>query len=142
MLFRSAIKNVGEGAIESIIAARADGPFRSLADLCQRIDLRLANKRVLESLIKVGALDDLGHPAQLLVALDDAIAYGQAQQRDRVSGQVSLFDSLGADEVQLERPLPVTTPASSRERLRWEKELIGLYLSDHPLGELAGEIGR
>jgi DNA polymerase-3 subunit alpha len=137
-----AIKNVGEGAIESIIAARADGPFRSLADLCARVDLRLANKRVLESLIKCGAMDSLGHPAQLLLGLDDAIAYGQAQQRDRVSGQVSLFDSFAPGEVALERPLPTATPASSRERLRWEKELMGLYLSDHPLGELAAEIGR
>ncbi len=138
-----AIKNVGESAIVSIIAARtADGPFRSLADLCSRVDLRLVNKRVLESLIKVGALSGLGHPAQLLLALDDAIAYGQAQQRDRVSGQVSLFDGLATEEVELARPLPVATPASSRERLRWEKELLGLYLSDHPLGELAAEIGR
>ena len=137
-----AIKNVGESAIESIILARETGPFRSLADLCQRVDLRLVNKRVLESLVKVGALSELGHPAQLLLALDDAIAYGQAQQRDRVSGQVSLFDSLGAEEVVLERPLPTATPASSRERLRWEKELIGLYLSDHPLGELAADMGR
>ena len=137
-----AIKNVGEGAIESIILARETGPFRSLADLCQRVDLRLVNKRVLESLVKVGGLSALGHPAQLLLALDDAIAYGQAQQRDRVSGQVSLFDSLGTDEVVLERPLPHATPAGSRERLRWEKELIGLYLSDHPLGELAAEMGR
>ncbi|MFN8621808.1 MAG: DNA polymerase III subunit alpha [Chloroflexota bacterium] len=137
-----AIKNVGEGAIESIIAARQDGPFRSIADLCARVDLRLVNKRVLESLVKVGAMDALGHPAQLLLALDDAIAFGQAQQRDRVSGQVSLFDNLGADEVVLERPLPNATPASSRERLRWEKELLGLYLSDHPLGELAAEMGR
>ncbi len=137
-----AIKNVGEGAIESIVAARAEAPFRSLADLCARVDLRLANKRVLESLIKCGALDGLGHPAQLLLALDDAIGYGQVQQRDRISGQVSLFDSLAAGDVVLERPLPTATPASSRERLRWEKELMGLYLSDHPLGELAAEIGR
>ncbi|MFO1540488.1 MAG: DNA polymerase III subunit alpha [Chloroflexota bacterium] len=139
-----AIKNVGESAIESIVAARADGgPFRSLADLCARVDLRLVNKRVLESLIKVGALAALGHPAQLLLALDDAIGFGQAQQRDRVSGQVSLFDSLGTDDTAaLARPLPSATPVTSRERLRWEKELLGLYLSDHPLGELAGEIGR
>ena len=95
-----AVKNVGEGAIESIVAAReAGGDFRSLADLCARVDLRLVNKRVLESLVKVGALSAFGHPAQLLLALDDAIAYGQAEQRDRISGQASLFDDLGADEV-------------------------------------------
>jgi DNA polymerase III subunit alpha len=137
-----AVKNVGSGAIESIVAARTeDGPFRSLADFCARVDLRLANRRVLESLIKVGALNLLGHPAQLLVALDDALAAGQATQRDRLTGQVSLFDS-GADSAPLERPLPEgISEAPPRERLRWEKELLGLYLSDHPLGELASVIG-
>ncbi len=138
-----AVKNVGQGAIESIVAARTDGgPFGSLADFCARVDLRLANRRVLESLIKVGALNSLGHPAQLLVALDDALAAGQAAQRDRLTGQVSLFDS-GADSAPLERPLPEgISEAPPRERLRWEKELLGLYLSDHPLGELASLIGN
>ena len=137
-----AIKNVGHGAIESIVAARTEGgPYRSLADFCARIDLRLVNRRVLESLIKVGALNNLGHAAQLLVALDDALAAGQASQRDRLTGQVSLFDSTD-DAAPLERPLPDNiTEAAPRERLRWEKELLGLYLSDHPLGELAGVIG-
>src|SRR4029079_15049974 len=87
-----AIKNVGLGAIESIVEARAEGgQFRSLADFCARIDLRLVNRRVLESLVKVGALNAIGHPAQLLDALDDALASGQAVQRDRLTGQVSLF---------------------------------------------------
>ena len=100
-----AVKNVGQGAIESIIAAReADGEFRSLTDLCRRIDLRLVNKRVLESLIKVGALGRFGHPAQLLVALDDAMASAQAEQRDRSSGQTALFGGEAEPEA-LERPL-------------------------------------
>ena len=138
-----AVKNVGASAIESIVACRdAEGRYRSLADLCARVDLRLVNKRVLESLIKVGALNELGHPAQLLMALDDAMAFGQAQQRDRISGQGSLFDMLGGDDAALERPLPRSTEAPARERLRWEKELLGLYLSDHPMGELAAEMGR
>ncbi|MEP7360850.1 MAG: DNA polymerase III subunit alpha, partial [Chloroflexota bacterium] len=139
-----AIKNVGHGAIESILASRAEaGEFRSLADFCNRIDLRLVNRRVLESLIKVGALNSLGHPAQLLLALDDALAAGQAAQRDRLTGQVSLFDMASDAGVPLERPLPDNiTEAAPRERLRWEKELLGLYLSDHPLGELAGTIGE
>ena len=137
-----AVKNVGQGAIESIIAARAGGgPFRSLADLCARVDLRLVNRRVLESLVKVGALDRLGHPAQLLDALDDALAAGQATQRDLLTGQTSLFD-LAADSAGLEKPLPVRSEAPLRERLRWEKELLGLYLSDHPLGEIAEPLGR
>jgi len=137
-----AVKNVGEGAILSIVAAREEGgDYRSLADLCTRIDLRLANKRVLESLIRVGALSDFGHPAQLLIALDDAIAAAQATQRDRASGQTSLFD-LAVDPDSLEKPLPTTPEAPPRERLRWEKELLGLYLSDHPLGEVADRISK
>ena len=93
-----AVKNVGQGAIESIIAARAEGgPFRSLTDFCTRIDLRLANRKVLEALIKVGALRAFGHPAQLLLGLDDAIGSAQATQRDRITGQTSLFDLGAAD---------------------------------------------
>jgi len=138
-----AVKNVGQGAIESIIAARdADGEFRSLTDFCTRIDLRLANRKVLEALIKVGALNALGHPAQLLLGLDDAIAAAQATQRDRISGQTSLFDLGAADAAALERPLPPATEVPVRERLRWEKELLGLYLSEHPMGEVAEQVGR
>ncbi|CAN5775298.1 DNA polymerase III subunit alpha [soil metagenome] len=138
-----AIKNVGQGAIESIIAAREEGAsFRSLVDMCSRVDVRLVNRRVLESLIKVGALSPLGHQAQLLAALDDALGAGQAVQRDRLTGQVSLFDMSG-DDATLERPLPTgISEVPPRERLRWEKELLGLYLSDHPLGELATELGE
>ncbi|MGA3058102.1 MAG: DNA polymerase III subunit alpha [Candidatus Limnocylindrales bacterium] len=137
-----AVKNVGEGAIESIIAARQEGgEFRSLADFCSRVDLRLANKRVLESLIKVGAMSRFGHAAQLLAALDDALAAGGAAQRDRTTGQTALFD-LGSSPEALEKPLPQVPEALSRERLRWEKELLGLYLSEHPLGAIADQIAR
>jgi DNA polymerase-3 subunit alpha len=137
-----AVKNVGQGAIESIIAGRAEGgPFTSLADFCTRIDLRLANRKVLEALIKVGALNAFGHPAQVLLGLDDAIATGQAAQRDRISGQTSLFDLGGAEATALDRPLPLTPEVPVRERLRWEKELLGLYLSEHPMGEVAAEVG-
>jgi DNA polymerase-3 subunit alpha len=137
-----AVKNVGEGAIDSIVEARqADGEFRSLTDFCTRVDLRLANRRVLESLIKVGAMSRFGHPAQLLAALDDALAAGQAAQRDRTSGQTSLFDMAAAPEA-MDRPPPAVPEAASRERLRWEKELLGLYLSEHPLGALADQIAQ
>ena len=132
------MKNVGEGAIESIIAAREEGgEFRSLGDFCNRIDLRLVNRKVLESLAKVGALSMLGHPAQILLGLDDALAAGQASQRDRITGQTSLFDMGGEEATAIERPLPSTPETPVRERLRWEKELLGLYLSDHPMGEVA-----
>lgn len=135
-----AVKNVGQGAIEAIVAARASGgAFRSLADFCARVDLRLANRRVLESLVRVGALNELGHPAQLLDALDEAMAAGQVAQRDRASGQSSLFEVAGEPGV-LERPLPVVSEVPLKERLRWEKELLGMYLSDHPLGAIAEEL--
>ena len=138
-----AVKNVGEGAIESIIKAREEGgEFRSLTDFCTRVDLRLANRKVLESLAKVGALNCFGHPAQILLGLDDALAAGQAAQRDRISGQTSLFDMGGDEAATLERPLPSTPETPVRERLRWEKELMGLYLSDHPMGEVAERVGQ
>jgi DNA polymerase-3 subunit alpha len=138
-----AVKNVGQGAIESIIAAReAEGAFRTLGDLCRRIDLRLANRKVLESLAKVGALNAFGHPAQVLEGLDDAIAAGAATQRDLATGQTSLFDVGAADAMVMERPLPNVPEAPVRERLRWEKELLGLYLSEHPMGEVADRVGE
>src|SRR5690242_17179689 len=137
-----AVKNVGQGAIESIIAAREDGgPFRSLTDFCTRIDLRLANRKVLEALAKVGALRPFGHPSQILLGLDDAIAAAQATQRDRISGQTSLFDLAADVAAVFERPLPTATEVPVRERLRWEKELLGLYLSEHPMGEVAEQVG-
>jgi hypothetical protein len=138
-----AVKNVGEGAIESIIKAREDGgEFRSLVDFCSRVDLRLANRKVLESLARVGALNAFGHPAQILLGLDDAVGAGQATQRDRVSGQTSLFDMGAAETAGFERPLPSTAEVPVRERLRWEKELLGLYLSEHPMGEVAEHVGQ
>jgi hypothetical protein len=138
-----AVKNVGEGAIESIIAAReADGRFRSLTDFCSRVDLRLVNRKVVESLARVGALNALGHPAQILLGLDDAMAAAQATQRDRLTGQTSLFDLGAAEALELERPLPPASEAPVRERLRWEKELLGLYLSEHPMGEIADQVGQ
>ena len=83
-----------------------------------------------------------GHPAQILLGLDDALAAGQAAQRDRITGQTSLFDMGGDDAAALERPLPSTPETPVRERLRWEKELLGLYLSDHPMGEVAERVGQ
>ncbi|MBI2782108.1 MAG: DNA polymerase III subunit alpha [Chloroflexi bacterium] len=137
-----AVKNVGQGAIESIIAAReAEGPFKSLGDLCRRIDLRLANRKVLESLAKVGAMSAFGHAAQILEGLDDAMAAGAATQRDLATGQTSLFDVGATESMVLERPLPKAVEVPVRERLRWEKELLGLYLSEHPMGEVADQVG-
>jgi DNA polymerase-3 subunit alpha len=134
-----AIKNVGEGSIENIVAARdAGGPFRSLEDLCGRIDLQRNNKRVLESLIKAGACDQFGPRLAQLTRLDAALATGQREQKDRASGQVALFDLAAEPAIAG----PTTGPEASRkELLGWEKELLGIYVSDHPLTDIAQRIG-
>ncbi|MGH2386069.1 MAG: OB-fold nucleic acid binding domain-containing protein, partial [Candidatus Limnocylindria bacterium] len=141
----AAIKNVGEGAIEAIVAVRDEreepGPFRSLDDLCRRVDLRTVNKRVMESLIKANALSSLGTASALLNALDGALENGQRHQRDVAAGQSTLFDlfapAAGDGSVQF---LDGGDEIPRRERLRWEKELIGLYLSEHPLGDIADQL--
>jgi DNA polymerase-3 subunit alpha len=135
-----AVKNVGEGAVEGLIEARrAGGAFRSLDDLCARIDLQRANKRVLESLIKCGACDAFGPRQAQLNALDGTLGTAQREQRDRASGQVGLFDDL-VGSVALSGPL-VGGEAPRRELLGWEKELLGIYLSEHPLQALAPRMG-
>jgi DNA polymerase III subunit alpha len=143
----AAVKNVGEGAIGVIVAARegrsevsdATGPFASLDDLCRRVDLRTVNKRVLESLIKAGALSELGSLGSLLGRLDAALEAGSRHQRDVAAGQGTLFDLFAVAEPAA---IPGEMPGDDdevprRERLRWEKELLGLYLTEHPLGEIA-----
>src|SRR4029077_13670681 len=90
---------------------------------------------------KVGALHAFGHPAQVLAGLDDAIAAAQAIQRDRITGQTSLFDVSDDEAPVLERPLPTVSEEPVRRRLAWEKELLGLYLSEHPMGEVADRVG-
>jgi DNA polymerase-3 subunit alpha len=134
-----AVKNVGEGAVEGLIEARrAGGPFRSLDDLCARIDLQRANKRVLESLIKCGACDAFGPRQAQLNNLDATLGTAQREQRDRASGQVGLFDLAGTGV--LGGPL-LGGEAPRRELLGWEKELLGIYLSEHPLQALAPKMG-
>jgi DNA-directed DNA polymerase III PolC len=145
----AAIKNVGSSAIESIVRTReADGRFTALDDFCARVDLRLVNRRVVECLIKAGAFDSLQTTrAGLLASLDQAMESGQRQQRDREEGQVSLFDALGGDAARRE-----TTPAVAarvpewpqEEMLAFEREVLGFYLSGHPLEqyrEVAQRIG-
>jgi DNA polymerase-3 subunit alpha len=136
-----AVKNVGQGAIESIIRARTDeGEFRSLRDFCERVDLRLVNSRVIEALAWVGALSAFGHPAQIVDALPTILPAAQNSQQQRATGQVSAFDLLFAEVA--DAPLPPSPEATRRERLRKEKELLGLYLSEHPMGEVAEQVGQ
>ena len=133
-----AVRNVGRAAIDSILAARATAPFTSLHDLCGRVDLRLCNKRVFEALIVSGALDDVGgaHRAQLLAALDGALQGAALEQAERTSGQSSLFGESHADAgaSPLAAPtLPNVAPMGETERLAREKEILGFYISGHPL---------
>jgi DNA polymerase-3 subunit alpha len=130
-----AVKNVGESAIQAIIDTRnAQGEFRSLYDVVEHVDLRQVNRKVFESLIQCGALDSLeGHRAQQLTALDDILNYGNIVQIDRLKGQTSLF-SASDDEVILPRPpLPEVEEWSAMDKLTAEKDLLGFYVSGHPL---------
>jgi DNA polymerase-3 subunit alpha len=137
-----AVKNVGEGAVEGIIDARRAGArYKSLDDFCGRIDLQRCNKRVLESLIKCGATASFGESRQSqLDRLDSVLSTAQREQRDREAGQVSLFGDLvlGAE---LAAPPGKVTEAPRRELLGWEKELLGIYLSEHPLQPMAERLG-
>ena len=138
----AAVKNVGEGAVREIIERRSAGPFLSLADICSRVDCRIVNRRVLESLIKAGALDGLpGNRNERLAGLDAALDYGQHGAQARALGQTSLF---GADgEGGLPPPeLPRRDPPSSAALLAQEKESIGVYISGHPLSEKADDLAR
>ena len=129
-----AVKNVGGSAVESIVAAREAGePFQSIFDFCERVDLRAANRKCIESLIKCGAFDPLeGHRGQFLAALDMAMEAGQTLQKDRAAGQASLFDfsdSFAADA----RKMPDVPKLSDSEVLAMEKDVLGFYISGHPL---------
>ncbi|MEM7411032.1 MAG: DNA polymerase III subunit alpha [Myxococcota bacterium] len=137
------VKNVGEGAIESILAARTeDGAFESLFDFAGRIDGRKVNRRVVESLVKCGAFDPLhAERAAVWATLDVALEAGAAAQRDREIGQESLFGGAGADAV----PEPELTAAAEwtdRQRLEFEKEVLGFYVTGHPLAAVRKELDR
>ncbi|MGQ9907555.1 MAG: DNA polymerase III subunit alpha [Candidatus Flexifilum sp.] len=132
----AAIKNVGIAAIQHILEARASGgPFRDLEDLCARVDLRAVGKRALECLIKVGALDSLnaGTRPQLLAALDRIISHSAELHKARQQGQIGLFGDLPLSSGDLLANLPKTDPVSAREILNWERELLGIFVSSHPI---------
>jgi DNA polymerase-3 subunit alpha len=140
----AAIKNVGPGAIEPVIAEREKGgPFKSVEDFCRRCDLRGINRRVVESLVKVGVFDSLGiNRGTLLNNINRVMGLAQREQRLRETGQSTMFDLFGGVAAV---PMPglELEPAevSLRERLGWEKELTGVYLSEHPFSSVAGSFG-
>lgn len=133
-----AVKNVGEGPIEAILAAReAGGPFTSIEDFCKRVPANEVNRKVWESLIKCGAFDRFGAREVLLANIDAILAFATDHQKRVASGQIDIFGELGMAEAVTAK-LTIEdfgTPPDVRERLTWEKELLGLYLSSHPLDD-------
>lgn len=125
-----AIKNVGQGAVEAILKARSRGPFSSFVDFCRRVDPRQVNRETLESLIKAGAFDRFATRRALLSQLEVGLELAQVAQEERRSGQRSFF---GAEELIPHRPIKELEEFPREELLRFEKELLGLYLSGHPL---------
>jgi DNA polymerase-3 subunit alpha len=131
----AAVKNVGHNAIDSIIAGRRKlGRYQSIYEFCENVELRLLNKRVLESLIKSGAVDSLGRRAQLMVVLDKAMEHAQKAQRDAESGQHGLFGIFQQEEVQSQtEKLPEIPDWDEHTRLTAEKEILGFFITGHPL---------
>ena len=130
----AAVRNVGEAAIKSLAAVREEGgAFTSLLDFCTRVDMRTANKRVLESLIKCGAFDSLGaHRSQLLAVLERVIDVAARKHADAASGQIGLFGEAAMQEAE-DVALPDIAEADSVQRLAWEKENTGFFITGHPL---------
>ena len=138
----AAIKNVGVGAVAPIVAEReGGGEFKSIEDLCRRVDMRGINRRVLESLIKAGALDCLGDRGTLLYNITRITALAQREQHLRETGQSTMFDFWGET---MPTPMPNLDlqPAeiSTKEKLAWERELMGVYLSEHPFTAFATRV--
>jgi DNA polymerase-3 subunit alpha len=142
----AAIKNVGQHAVETIVALRdAEGSFKSLEDLCERTTaIQDVNRRVLESLVQAGACDSLGERAWLLTVLEHFINRAERDRKDREAGQTSLYDLIGSEEEDVNNfGLGVDVkPMPGEEKLRLEKELLGLYLSDHPLRRISAELAK
>ena len=141
----AAIKNVGEGPVQVIIDARKEGgPFKSLEDFCDRVDLRQVNKRALECLIKVGAFDSFGKRSQLLDVIDGMVSNSAGVHNARESGQLSIFDLMGEGGAAEAAPirLPNIEEVKGRDKLLWEKELLGVYAVSHPVQQLGIDLRK
>ncbi|HET9742263.1 MAG TPA: DNA polymerase III subunit alpha [Terriglobales bacterium] len=137
----AAVKNVGRNAIDSILEARrCVGKFTSFYEFCEKVDLRLLNKRVIESLIKSGAMDSLGHRAQLMAAVDKAMERAQKAQRDAESGQHGLFGVFESDTPQAKDALPQVPEWDEQQRLSAEKEILGFFITGHPLEKYSDKL--
>lgn len=133
----SAVKGVGVGAVEEVLRAREDGPFTSVEDFARRVSTSKFNRKAWESLIKSGAFDDMGDRSDLLFNLDSITSFASKLQKEAASGQINLFGMLGGDDaasVQSTLHLQkAPVKHDDKERLMWERELLGLYISAHPL---------
>ncbi|MBM3255018.1 MAG: DNA polymerase III subunit alpha [Candidatus Omnitrophica bacterium] len=140
-----AVKNVGRGAIESVLEARGDAKFNSLEDICRRIDLRLVNKKVLESLIKCGALDSFGLArAQMVSGLESVLGSAARKQKEQAKGQLSFFDQdldKGGFKESINE-LPQVKEWPEPQLLAFEKEMLGFYVTGHPLARYANQLKR
>ncbi len=140
----AAVKGVGENAVRAVLESREKGgPFLDLFDLVQRIDPRIVNRKVHEALIKCGALDPLpGNRAQLLDALDAALEVASREARDREMGQASLFGTIEEPHPALAPSLRLLSAPTTMEQLAWEKETLGIFVSGHPLADVAEALAR
>ncbi len=135
-----AVKNVGQGPVEVILEARKEGPFRDLNDFARRVDLRVVGKRAMESLVRVGVLDAFGERNALLNSMDRIVTVSTSHFKAIQSGQLSFFGAAGG--IQDDIVLLPTLPLDAREKLEWERELLGLYVSDHPLSAYQGLLSK
>jgi DNA polymerase-3 subunit alpha len=140
-----AIKNVGDAAAQLIAEARKkEGPFRDLADFARRVDLRQVNRRVLDCLVRAGAFDEFGDRQQLLALVDRLVSVSAQLHQAQELGQLTMFDfSHGVAGVANGLVVPNSaSPASARQKLAWEKELLGVYISEHPLHRWGQQLAR
>lgn len=137
----AAVKNVTTDVVDAIVKAReTSGKFESLHDFCERVDLKKVNKRTIEYLIKAGAFDSLdGHRTQFVEGLDDAMKQAQSTKKDRDKGQLTFFDNPQTDVIS-RKELPNVAEWDDREKLAYEKESLGFYMSGHPLASYADVI--
>ena len=137
-----AIKNLGQSSVEAILAARREaGRFRSLYHFCERVDLSALNRRMIENLIKAGAMDSLAaRRSQLFAAVDSAMEIGQRASRDRQSGQAGLFAAAWQEPETVEKPLPDVPEWEPGQKLASEKEVLGFYVTGHPLDQYVAKI--
>ncbi|MEE9386947.1 MAG: DNA polymerase III subunit alpha [Nannocystaceae bacterium] len=139
------IRNVGGSAVDSVVKARSEGHYKSLFDMCRRVDLKRVNKRTLEGLIASGALDAVPEGrgrAQLIAAIPSAVDQGQSKQRDRHSGQTSLFDALASPQAAYAEEYPECEAWSPQRVLTAEREALGFYLTGHPLDRYIADVAR